>query len=78
MSKYQRLFYYQTFTVRIKATVSNVFDCDNANTGFIKLVVTGGALLTYSWSNGIQNKDLNQFHQIIMQWYLPMLTVASY
>lgn len=45
--------------LELKATVSNVFDCDNANTGIINLVVTGGALpYTYSWSNGAKTKDL--------------------
>lgn len=45
--------------LELKATVSNILDCDNANTGVISLVVTGGVLpYGYTWSNGAKTKDL--------------------
>jgi hypothetical protein len=44
--------------LELKATVSNILDCDN-NTGVISLVVTGGVLpCSYTWSNGAKTKDL--------------------
>ncbi len=43
----------------LSANVTNAFDCDNANSGAINLLVAGGtAPFTYSWSNGITTEDL--------------------
>lgn len=45
--------------LELKATLSNILDCNNANTGAISLVVLGGTSpYTYSWSNGARTKDL--------------------
>ena len=44
----------------ISANVTNAFDCDNANSGAINLLVSGGSPpFTYSWSNGATTEDLN-------------------
>ena len=43
----------------LSANVSNAFDCDNANSGAINLLVAGGsAPFTYAWSNGAITEDL--------------------
>lgn len=44
----------------VSANVTNAFDCDNANSGAINLLVSGGtAPFTYSWSNGTTTEDLS-------------------
>ncbi|MFD0778682.1 gliding motility-associated C-terminal domain-containing protein [Flavobacterium myungsuense] len=44
----------------VSANTINAFDCDNANSGQINLLVAGGsAPFTYSWSNGVIVEDLN-------------------
>ncbi|MBF2709757.1 PKD-like domain-containing protein [Flavobacterium soyangense] len=44
----------------LSANVTNAFDCFNANTGAINLLVSGGsAPFTYSWSNGATTEDLS-------------------
>jgi gliding motility-associated-like protein len=44
----------------LSANVTNAFDCDNANSGAINLLVSGGtAPYTYSWSNGTTTEDLS-------------------
>ncbi len=44
----------------LSANVSHALDCDNANSGAINLLVSGGtAPFTYSWSNGVSTEDLN-------------------
>jgi hypothetical protein len=50
--------HHRTFTVRIKATVSNILDCNNANTGVISLSGNGRCANIYTWSNGAKTKDL--------------------
>jgi len=43
----------------LQGNVTNALDCDNANTGAINLLVSGGsAPFTYSWSNGATTEDL--------------------
>ena len=55
----------RTFTILepqplvLSANVTNAFDCNNANSGEINLLVSGGtAPFTYSWSNGTTTEDL--------------------
>jgi gliding motility-associated-like protein len=44
----------------LSANLTNAFDCDNANSGAINLLVSGGsAPFTYAWSNGATTEDLN-------------------
>ncbi|WP_248722788.1 PKD domain-containing protein [Seonamhaeicola sp. ML3] len=46
--------------LELSGTTIDALDCDDANTGSINLIVTGGTLpLTYSWSNGTTTEDLN-------------------
>lgn len=43
----------------LSANTANAFDCDNANSGAINLLVAGGTPpFTYSWSNGSATEDL--------------------
>jgi len=43
----------------VSANLTNAFDCDNANSGAINLLVSGGsAPFTYTWSNGATTEDL--------------------
>lgn len=43
----------------LSANTTNAFDCDNANSGAINLLVAGGTPpFTYSWSNGSTTEDL--------------------
>lgn len=43
----------------LSANLTNAFDCDNANSGAINLLVSGGsAPFTYAWSNGATTEDL--------------------
>ncbi|WP_338647768.1 PKD-like domain-containing protein [Flavobacterium sp. KS-LB2] len=43
----------------LSANVDNAFDCDNANSGAINLLVAGGTPpFTYAWSNGSTTEDL--------------------
>ncbi|GAA4947740.1 hypothetical protein GCM10023314_21300 [Algibacter agarivorans] len=56
----------ETFTITepdklaLSANTTDALDCDDANSGAINLIVTGGTLpLTYSWSNGATTEDLN-------------------
>ena len=44
----------------LSANVQNALDCNNANSGSINLLVSGGTPpFTYSWSNGTTTEDLN-------------------
>ncbi len=56
----------ETFTVTepaeltLSANTTDALDCDEANSGSINLIVTGGSLpFIYSWSNGATSEDLN-------------------
>ncbi|MEL0456156.1 PKD domain-containing protein [Flavobacteriaceae bacterium SZ-1-7] len=56
----------ETFTITEPAELSlsantvDALNCDDANSGSINLIVTGGTLpLTYYWSNGATTEDLN-------------------
>lgn len=43
----------------LSATITNALDCDNANSGAINLIVSGGTPpFSYTWSNGATTKDL--------------------
>ncbi|MBX9807473.1 MAG: gliding motility-associated C-terminal domain-containing protein, partial [Flavobacteriaceae bacterium] len=43
----------------LSANITNALDCNNANTGAINLLVSGGsAPFTYAWSNGATTEDL--------------------
>jgi gliding motility-associated-like protein len=43
----------------LTANLTNAFDCDNANSGAINLLVSGGTTpFTYAWSNGATTEDL--------------------
>jgi gliding motility-associated-like protein len=43
----------------LSANVINAFDCSNANSGFINLLVSGGTPpFSYAWSNGSKTEDL--------------------
>ncbi|MDR6969426.1 gliding motility-associated-like protein [Flavobacterium arsenatis] len=43
----------------LSANVTDAFDCNNANSGAINLLVSGGtAPFTYTWSNGVTIEDL--------------------
>lgn len=43
----------------LSANVTNAFDCNDANSGAINLLVSGGsAPFTYAWSNGVTTEDL--------------------
>ncbi len=55
----------RTFTILepqllvVAANVTHALDCDNANSGAINLLVSGGsAPFTYAWSNGAVTEDL--------------------
>ncbi|MGD6027793.1 SprB repeat-containing protein, partial [Xanthomonas citri pv. citri] len=55
----------RTFTILepqplvLSANLTNALDCNNANTGAINLLVSGGsAPFTYAWSNGETTEDL--------------------
>lgn len=55
----------RTFTILepqalvLSANTTNAFDCNDANTGAINLLVSGGsAPFTYVWSNGVTTEDL--------------------
>lgn len=44
----------------VAANVTHALDCDNANSGAINLLVSGGsAPFTYAWSNGAVTEDLS-------------------
>jgi gliding motility-associated-like protein len=44
----------------LQGNTTNALDCDNANSGAINLLVSGGsAPFTYSWSNGATSEDLS-------------------
>lgn len=43
----------------LQGNITNALDCNNANTGAINLLVSGGsAPFTYAWSNGTTTEDL--------------------
>ncbi len=43
----------------LSANLTNAFNCDNANSGSINLLVSGGSTpFTYAWSNGATTEDL--------------------
>lgn len=55
----------ETFTITepaalaLSGTTTDALDCDDANSGAINAIVTGGTQpLTYSWSNGVNTEDL--------------------
>ncbi|GEC70618.1 gliding motility-associated C-terminal domain-containing protein [Flavobacterium flevense] len=49
----------EPLAIELKADVSNPLSCNDANTGAINLIVTGGTPpFTYAWSNGAKTKDL--------------------
>lgn len=57
---------FRTFTILepqpvvVSANLTNAFDCDNANSGAINLLVSGGTPpFNYLWSNGTTTEDLN-------------------
>jgi gliding motility-associated-like protein len=44
----------------VAANLTNAFDCDDANSGAINLLVSGGTPpFAYTWSNGTTTEDLN-------------------
>ncbi|GGD08480.1 PKD domain-containing protein [Hyunsoonleella pacifica] len=44
----------------ISGTKTDALDCDDANSGSINAIITGGSLpLTYQWSNGATTEDLS-------------------
>ncbi|PQV47849.1 gliding motility-associated-like protein [Jejuia pallidilutea] len=46
--------------LNISGTKTDALDCDDANSGNINVIVTGGTLpLAYSWSNGATTEDLS-------------------
>ena len=46
--------------LKLSSNITNAFDCDNANSGAISLVVSGGTQpYSYAWSNGAMTKDLS-------------------
>ena len=50
----------QPLPLVLSANLTNAFDCTNASSGVINLVVAGGILpYTYSWSNGATTADLS-------------------
>jgi gliding motility-associated-like protein len=56
----------ETFTITepsaltLSGNAIDALDCDDANSGSINLIVTGGTLpLQYTWSNGATTEDLN-------------------
>ena len=50
----------QPLPLVLSANLTNAFDCTNASSGAINLVVAGGTLpYTYSWSNGATTEDLS-------------------
>ena len=50
----------QPLPLVLSANLTNAFDCSNASSGAINLVVAGGTLpYTYSWSNGVTTEDLS-------------------
>ncbi|MFL1012718.1 PKD domain-containing protein [Flavisericum labens] len=56
----------ETFTITepnellLSANTVDALDCDDANSGSINLIITGGVLpMTYSWSNGTTTEDLS-------------------
>lgn len=50
----------QPLPLVLSANLTNAFDCTNASSGAINLVVAGGTLpYSYSWSNGATTEDLS-------------------
>ena len=46
--------------LQLSATITNALDCDDANSGEINLIVTGGTGdYEFQWSNGANTEDLN-------------------